>query len=86
MKIITKKKALKLVGLQVAVLIALVLTQVGMQFADTHKYVGFIAKDESNWIGLAEVAQADKLNCYQDLERVKAEKQQAVEAANPDLK
>ncbi len=85
MKLITKKKALKLVGLQVALLIALLITQIGIQFAQSYKWIGFEKKDQSSWVGIAETAQADKMSCQDELAQVKAEKDQAIEAGNQDI-
>lgn len=84
-----EKKAMKkryqfIIG-QALLVCGLVIVQIGLQFAQTHKWVGFVAKDESNWIGIAEVAQADRNTCLEEVEQLKAEKAEAIKANNLDL-
>lgn len=73
MKIVNKKRALKLIGIQLALLVALVITQIGMQFATSYHWVGFEKKDGDNWYSVAMNAQAYNSNCQIDL--VKANEQ-----------
>ncbi len=62
---------IRLALFQVALLATLIITQIGIQFAQTHKWVGFARKDQSTWIGIAETAQADNWTCQQQLEEMK---------------
>jgi len=61
--------------------ILVVSIQCAMQFIQAYKFVGFVKRDQSTWIGIAEVAQADNISCQQDLEAMK----KARDAANADI-
>lgn len=65
----TKKRAFKLIGVQVALLIALVVTQMGMQFATSYKWVGFEKVDGGGWYSVAMNAQAYNSTCQIDLKK-----------------
>lgn len=60
-----------------ALLVMIVLTigvfslQCAMQFISSYKFIGFVKKDQSTWIGIAETAQADYQNCSEDLEALR---------------
>ena len=84
MKIINKKSSLKLIGLQVAVLISLIAIQMGMQFASSYRWVGWESKTNS-WVTIAETAEGENSACQIALTQAQADKQTAIEAANPDL-
>jgi hypothetical protein len=64
-----KKKALKFVGLQIALIATLLLTQIAIQFANTHYWVGFQSKKGDNWYSVAMTAQAYNSNCQIDLQK-----------------
>lgn len=81
----SKTRVLKFIGLQLAILTALIITQGVIQFASSYTFVGFVKKDTSTWIGVAMGAQVDRSDALQELEQCKKDKQAAVEAANPDL-
>ena len=76
------KKRYKFIIGQVLLIIGLVALQAVFQFAQTHKYVGFVSTDKENsWIGIAETAQAEKISCIEQLDELKA----ARDAANEDI-
>lgn len=51
--------------------------QCAMQFLQTYKFVGFIKKDQSSWVGLAETAQADYQSCQSDLDAARKARNEA---------
>ena len=70
MKLVTKKRAYKLIGMQVALLIALIVTQMAMQFASSYKWVGFEKKDgKDSWYSVAMTAQASNSLCSIQLDK-----------------
>lgn len=78
-----KKSALKLVGFQVALIITLLLTQIAIQFSQTHYWVGFQSKTDG-WYNTAMVAQANNSNCQIELQKVgeQIEQFKAIRSAN----
>ncbi len=84
MKIITQKRSLKLIGLQLALITAVLATQMMMTFFHDYRLLVFEKKDGS-WINIAETAEGNLSACQSDLAQAKADKQTAIEAANPDL-
>ena len=42
--------------------------QIAFQFINAYRFVGFIKRDESTWVGIASKAQAEKLNCLDELD------------------
>lgn len=82
---ITRKTSYKIIGLQVALFLALTLTQAVMMFAKDYRYVGFEKKDNS-WVTIGETAEANLQSCQKDLSQAQADKQTAILSANPDLK
>ena len=82
MKRITRTHTLKFIGYQVCLLLTLILVQMGLQFAQSYRWVGFEKKDQSTWVGIAETAEANYSNCQSDLDTMKA----ARDAANSDIK
>lgn len=85
MKIIDQKRSLKLIGLQVALIISILLTQTTMLFFQNYRVIAFEKKDGS-WITIAETAEGNLYNCQQDLEQAQKDKHDAILSANPDLK
>lgn len=65
--------------------ILLVATQGAMQFMSSYKFVGFVEKNETSWIGIAGQAQAEKLSCLQEVEQLKSEKEVCIKAINGDI-
>lgn len=68
-----KKKAIKVILGQLALLIALVVTQIGMQFATSYHYVGFEKKNGNGWYSVAQTAQANNSNCQVDLNKANSQ-------------
>ncbi len=54
-----------------AVTILVISIQIGMQFIQSYKFIGFVKRDQSTWIGIAETAQADNQTCQAQLEDMK---------------
>lgn len=67
MKIITKKRALKLVGLQVAVIATLLLTQMAQSFFAQNRIL-VIEQKRGSWLDIAQAAQGENSSCQLDLQ------------------
>lgn len=68
----TKKNALKLVGLQTAIIFAVMLTQMVMVFFSQNKILVIVPKnDEKSFYGLYASAKTDYLSCNEQLQAFK---------------
>lgn len=76
-----RKGLIKTLLATISLTILVVTIQIGMQFIQSYKFVGFEKRDQSTWVGIAEVAQADYQNCQADLNTLK----KARDEANSDI-
>lgn len=87
MKLINRKRALKLAGLQIAVIVCVLLAQMGMSFFAENRIL-VIEKKSGSWISIAEAAQGSNSACQTDLETANGQIQtlkNARDAANSDI-
>lgn len=83
---INRKSALKLIGLQVAIILVTFITQVVMVFFSQNKVLVIMPKhDQSSFYGLYASAKVDYLDTQKQLEQCKADKLTAEKANNPEL-
>jgi len=85
MTIINRKRAYKTIGLQLALIVAILLSRATMLFFHDYRLLVFEKKDQSTWVGIAEQKEGELYACQKDLEQAKADKQAAVAANNADI-
>lgn len=66
MKILTKSRALKFVGLQVAVIVCVLIAQMFMVFFSQNRIL-VIEQKKGSWIDIAEAAEGSNSACQNDL-------------------
>jgi hypothetical protein len=81
-----QSKFLKVAGLQISIILAVLITQAVMVFFSQNKILVIVPKnDEKSFYGLYATAKADYLTCDEELKQVKAEKQFCIESNNQDI-
>ena len=85
MKIINRKRSLKLVGLQVALIVSLFSTQILMTFFAQNRILVIEPKGNGSWINIAETAEGNLSYCQSQLDQAKVDVNNQILANNPDL-
>lgn len=87
MKIITKKRAFKIIGLQIAIILCVLISQMAMSFFAQNRIL-VIEQKKGGWIDIAEAAQGSNSACQIDLQKANDQiktLKDARDAANADI-
>ena len=79
-----RQRAIKFALIQLALIIALLATQIALIFFHDYR-IFVIEKKDGSWIDIAESAEGSLSLCQSQLAQTQADKDAAIMAANPDL-